>query len=679
MSENDNPLLDLSFPIPFQRMRAEHVVPGIRSLLDEARARVEELGGREGPPTWDSVLAPFDQLIERVGRATTPIQHLLGVAETPELREAWGEVLPELTRFWSWLYLNEGLWHRLRGLDQSSEATQLDDLRSRHLKRTIRDFRRAGADLAPADRKRLEAIEVELARLRQTFSENILDATAAFSLLITNEERLKGVPDDSMKRFRRSAAEAGDQGWHLTLDQPSYEAIVRYAEDRELRAEIHRAYQARGGEEPTNNHPLIPQILELRREMAQLLGYADFPDYRLEEQMVGSGLKARKFISQVTERTRPYWRRDLKELGAFAETLGIHPIEPWDVAFLIERLRRERFDLDQEELRPYFSLESVQEGLFQITGQLFGLEVRPKTVEEVWHEDVRYFELYDNRGTFLGGFYTDFFPRREKRQGAWMNDFVYGGPMPDGSFSPHLGVICANFPPPSDDRPALLTHRDVETLFHEFGHLLHHLTSQVPIARRGGVSVAQDWVELPSQLLQNWVWERGPLDLFARHWETREPLSDELFQRMLRARQFMGGWRQMRQLSFGTLDLALHTEYDAESDGDPADWVSELLEQEPFNFSRSFAQAHPLPFFLHIFSGGYAASYYSYLWSEVLEADMFTRFREAGVFDADTGREYLETILSAGDRANPQILFKTFMGRDPDPEALIARNLGSIE
>ncbi len=675
MTKAANPLLDVSFPIPFQRIRAEHVVPGIRTVLEEARVRVEHLAEEESPPSWDTVLGPLDQLTERVGRATTPILHLLGVAETPELREAWGEVLPELTRFWSWVYLHEGLWRRLKGLEKSAEAAELDHLRSRHLARTIRDFRREGADLGPEDRKRLEEIDVELARLRQTFSENVLDATVAYSLAITDLERLRGIPEDAKNRFEASASEAGQEGWRITLDQPSVEAVLRHAEDRALRAEIHSAYLTRGTQDPTDNRPLIPKILELRREKARLLGYPDFPDYRLEEQMVGSGLRAREFISGIAERTRPYWERDLAELRQYARRHEIETLEPWDVSFLIERMRRERFDLDQEELRPYFALGSVQQGLFEIVEQLFGLRVKPKAVQETWHQDAHYFELWDEEGTLLGGFYTDFFPRKEKRQGAWMNDFIYGGPQPDGSFEPHLAVICANFPPGDGDRPALLTHRDVETLFHEFGHLLHHLTSRVPIARRGGVSVAWDWVELPSQLLQNWAWERGPLDLLARHWETGEAFPDSLFERMLKARRFMGGWRQMRQLGFGTLDLALHTEYELSRHGDPLDFVSDLL--EPFSPSRAFAEAHPLPSFLHIFSGGYAASYYSYLWSEVLEADMFTQFRDSGVFDPKLGRRYLDIILSAGDRDDPDVLFRAFMGRDPDPEALIARNLGN--
>ncbi|MSR22044.1 MAG: M3 family peptidase [Gemmatimonadetes bacterium] len=669
-----NPLLDPAFRIPFHQIRAEHVGPGVREALADARSEVEALASSEEPLLWETTVEPLDALMERLHHRTTPVHHLLAVAETPELREAWGDLLPEVSSFWSTLFLDEGLWSRVRRYAETSEARRLEGLRKRHLDCTLRDFRRSGADLDPAGRRRLEAIEGELAQLQQSFSENVLDATAAFTLHVTEANRLRGVPEDALERFRQKAEGQGTPGWILTLDHPSFEAVLRYAEDRALRAELHGAFFARARIAPWDNGPLIPKILELRREKAELLGYADFPDYRLEEQMVRSGRKARDFVAEVVGRTRPYWERDLGELQAHARTLGIESLGPWDVAFVSERLRRHRFDIDEEELRPYFPLDSVLKGLFETTGRLFGLRVVEREVVEVWHPDVRYFELSDEDGKLLGGFYIDLFPRPNKREGGWMNDLGYGIGKADGSVSPHLGVICANFAPASKDRPPLLTHRDVQTLFHEFGHLLHHITSRVPISRRGGVSVAWDWVELPSQLLENWTWEKDSLDLFARHWQTGEVLPDRLLQRMLRARRFMGGWQQMRQLGLGTLDLALHTDYRPERDGDAVEWVTDLL--SPFSPGPSFAAAHPLPSFMHIFSGGYAASYYSYLWSAVLEADLFTVFQENGIFERETGRRYLETILSAGDRDDPDVLFRTFMGRGPDPEALIRRNLG---
>ena len=676
MTDTQNPLLDRSFRIPFHRIRAEHVVPGIRGILEEARVALDELAESPGSLTWASTIEPLDRTMERVRRGIGPVQHLLAVAETPELRGAWKEVLPEVSRFWSWMYLHEGLWRRLGKYAETDEARALTGLRGRHLARTLRDFRRSGADLSPTDRTRLESLDVELSELQQKFSENVLDATADFSLVITDGDRLRGIPEDARARFRKRAREKGIDGWLLTLDQPSFEAVVKHGEDRDLREELHEAYFTRGTRDPWDNRPLIPRIVELRKEKARLLGYGDFPDYRLEEQMVKSGARARQFVEEMVERTRPYRERDLEELERHAESMGIQPLQPWDVSFVAEHLRRERFDLDEEALRPYFPLESVLVGFFEIVERLFGVRVTESELEEVWHPEVRYFELGDEDGALLGGFYTDFFPRPEKRQGAWMNDFIYGGPQPDGAFEPHLGVVCANFPPPGDDRPACLTHRDVETLFHEFGHLLHHLMCQVPIAQRGGINVAWDWVELPSQLLENWAWEREALDLFARHWDTGDRLPDDLFERMVKAKRFMGGWRQMRQLEFGMMDQALHARYEPGEDGDPVQWVTELLQsQAP---TPEFAKSHPLPFFMHLFSGGYAASYYSYLWSEVLEADLFTRFQSEGIFHRPTGRRFVETILSAGDREDPEALFREFMGRDPDPEALLRRNLGQV-
>jgi oligopeptidase A len=669
-----NPLLDRSFRIPFHRVEASHVGPAVRTLLRESMEAVDALAEPGGPRTWENTLERFDQATSRVRRGTVPVQHLLAVAETPELREAWNDVLPEVSAFWSRLYLHEGLWKALKAYAASTEARALEGLRRRHLEKTLRDFRRSGADLPPTERGRLEEIDVALSRLEQRFSEHVLDATADYTLRITEPGRLTGIPEDAMDRFRRRAEERGVEGWLLTLDHPSFLAVMKHARDRSLREELHRAYFARGTREPWDNRPLIPEFLALRREKARLLGFRSFPDYRLEEQMVRSGARAREFLEGLFERTRPYWMRDLEELRKHATALGMGELRPWDVAFVMERLRKDRFDLDEEELRQFFPLEAVVDGLFRLVRRLFGLRIEAREIEEVWHPDVRFYEIRDEAETPLASFYADLFPRPEKRQGAWMNDFIYGGPRPDGSVAPHLGTICANFPPPGERRPALLAHRDVETLFHEFGHLLHHSTSRVPIEGRGGINVAWDWVELPSQLLENWAWEREALELFSGHWETGEPLPEEMFRKMDRARRFMGGWLQMRQIGFGLLDLALHAEFEPERDGDAMAWATERL--LPLSAGREFAEAHPLPSFLHLFPGGYAASYYAYLWSEVLEADLFSRFHREGIFNPDTGRAYLDTILSQGDRDDPEVLFRTFMGRDPDPEALIARNLG---
>jgi oligopeptidase A len=664
-----NPFLERSFRIPFHRMTAENVVPAIRTILSEARDTLQAIAAERERPTWESTVEAFDTATERVRRVTNPIHHLLAVAETPALRKAWNEVLPEVSLFWSRLYRDRGIWARLRALAESDVKEELDPLRARHLRRTLRAFERSGAGLPDAERARLEAIDVEISSLEQSFSEHVLDATAAWSLQVLDPARLEGIPDDAMERFRARAQADERDGWVLTLDAPAVQAVMKHAHDRELRRTVHAANLARGTEAPWDNRPLIPRILELRREKARLLGYADYPDFRLEEQMASDGASARSFLGDMAERTAPYWRRDLAELEAYAAEAGLGAVRPWDVSWVMERLRRERFELDDEALRPYFPLERVMEGLFELARRLFGFEVRAVEIEETWHPEVRFHEIRSADGDLLAGFYADLFPRPEKRQGAWMSDFIYGH-----GDTPHLANMCANFPPPSDARPALLSHRDVETLFHEFGHLLHHCASTVPIEGRGGINVAWDWVELPSQLMENWTWEEEALALFSGHWETGEPLPEALFRRMERTRRFMGGWAQMRQLAFGIMDMALHTEYDPATHGDPVAWATErTLALAP---NREFAAAHPLPSFLHLFSGGYAASYYAYLWSEVLEADLFSRFRDEGIFSRKVGQAYLDTILSRGDADDPQVLFRNFMNRDPDPEALIRRNLG---
>jgi oligopeptidase A len=665
------------------------VESGVRTLLEQAQVGIDELVADTALRSYANTLDRLDEVTLELSESLTPVHHLLSVNETPELRDAFNAVLPEIVQFWSKLPLNEGLWRQVKTFSKTEEARNLTGIRARHLKKSLREFRRAGAEL-PSDKKaRLEELRVELAQLHQKFSENVLDATAAFELNVTDEVRLKGIPEGPLGRFREAAREKEMKGWLLTLDFPSYEAVIKYAEDRGLREEIHRAYLGRcmGGE--FDNVPLLPQILALRQEMAEVLGHVNFPDYRLEEAMAKSGDKAMAFEREMEERTRPYWEKDVEMIGEHATSLGLDTLQPWDVAFVGESLRKARFDIHDEILRPYFPLPKVMEGLFNLVERVFGLTVTETAIQESWHPDVRFYEVRDEEGTWLGSFYTDWLPRKEKRQGAWMRDFLTGGPQTDGSFKPHLGFIAGNFSPPEGDRPSLLNHREVQTIFHEFGHLLHHLTSQVEVPGRAGLNVAWDWVELPSQLMENWTWEEEALALFAGHFETGEALPKDILHRLLAARRFMGGWQQMRQLSFGTLDLALHGEFAPQMSGDPdpeatgdegerGQEVMKFAEKRllPFSPDPAFAKSDILTTFTHVFTGGYAAGYYSYLWSEVLDADAFSRFKEEGIFNRETGRAYVDAILSRGDSADPEELFREFMGRDPEPSALLERNLG---
>jgi oligopeptidase A len=687
-----NPLLAGAFRPPFPDITPAHVEPGVRAALTAAQAEIDAVCTDPAPPSWSNTMERLERAVETLSARIAPVSHLVSVAETPPLREAYNAVLPEITAFWSRLPLNEALWRRIKAYATTPEAAGLGGIRRRHLDKTIREFERAGADLPTPAKVRLEEVRVELARLEQTFSENVLDATAAYELHLPDESRLAGVPAAARRRAHEKAREKGMSGWLLTLEYPSVESVLKYCRDRDLRREILVAYSTRCRDGEFDNRPLLARILRLRDELAEILGYAGFPDYALEDRMAGSAERAVSFEADLVERTRPYWERDVAELRAHAATLGIPELEPWDAAFVMEDLRRARYDIDDEALRPYFPLPHVLEGLFEIVRRTFGFRIEEREVAEVWHEDVRYFEILDDAdGTLLGAFYSDWFPRPEKRQGAWMSHLVTGGPRAHG-FAPHLGVICGNFTPPDGDEPALLTHREVETTFHEFGHLLHHCVSRVEVPSRAGIHVAWDFVELPSQIMENWAWEREALHLLAAHYQTGAELPAEVFERMVAGRRFMGGWAQMRQLSFGTVDLALHGELAPrlrqEARSAPSADVDQQQGEEVMTFGRErfapfaptarFAEMHVLPSFTHLFAGGYAAGYYSYLWSEVLDADAFTRFKREGIFNRETGRSYVDSILARGDSADPDALFLEFMGRPPDASALLDRNLGPL-
>lgn len=666
-----NPLLERGQRVPFDRIGAGHVAPAVAAALDEARDGIEAVA-EGGASSGEDPLAALDAVADRVARVWAPVSHLANVDATPELREAHAAVLPGLSRFWSRLFHHEGLYRTLRAFAAAAEPGALSRLRARHLRKTLQDFRRAGAGLDSAGKERLENLRAELAELGRRFEENVLDETAAYAKHVTNAEALAGLPEAALDLAAARAAERGLGGWAVTLDMPSVQSVLKHAEDRALRREVHEAYASRcsGGER--DNRAIVERMLEARREMAGVLGYHDFPDYRLEDAMARTGAEVRRFLDDLAGRTRPFYERDAALLETRARSAGIERLEPWDVAFLTEKMRREQFDVVDEALRPWFPLGEVQAGLFEIAGRLFGLTVEPAANPAVWHEDVAFFEVRDETGVHVGSFYADWFPRETKRQGAWMDSLVAGGPR-DGGFEPNLGFVGANFTPPSGKRPALLTHAEVRTLFHEFGHLLHHVASRVEIAGRGGINVAWDWVEVPSQIMENWTWEEESLAVFARHAETGQALPADMLDRLLAARRFMGGWRQMRQISLANLDLELHRSYRGQEPA--ADFAAAAM--RPFAPSARFAELHGLPSFSHLFGGGYASAYYSYLWSETLEADAFSRFRDEGPMNPKTGKAFRDCVLSQGDRHDPEHLFRSFVGRDPDAGALIRRNLGA--
>ncbi|MEZ5364649.1 MAG: M3 family metallopeptidase [Bryobacterales bacterium] len=670
-----NPLTEIRFRIPFDAIQAEHVEPAVDELLAEAQQRLETLASSDAVRTFDNTLLELERVTEKLSFAMGVVGHLESVRTTPELRAAYNAVQPRVSAFYTGIALNEGLWNQLKRYASTDEAAALSPIRKRFLDKTMDDFRRSGADLDPAGKKRLEEINIELTKLTTKFSENVLDSTNSFELILDDEARLSGLPPSAREQARESAKAKGKEGWRFTLQGPSYIALMTYLDDANIREEVWKAHSTRATSEKYDNRPLIARILELRREKANLLGYDNFADLVLEDRMAKSGRRAQEFLNDLHERTQKAFHDENERLRGFRMTLegasAVH-MEPWDVAYYAEKLRKAEYDFDEEDLKPYFSYEEVKKGLFEVAQRLFGIEVRREEGAPVWHPDVQYYGVYDADGSQMGCFYADYFPREDKRGGAWMDSFLTGRQLPSG-WEPLLGLLCGNLNPPTSDRPALLSHRDVETLFHEFGHLLHHLLSRVEIRSMSGTSVAWDFVELPSQIMENWCWEREALDLFAKHYETGEPIPDELFEKMKRARTFRAANFQMRQLSFGVLDLNLHIDYNPERDGDVMKYA--------FKIHREFASA-PLPkdyamiaAFTHLFASpvGYGAGYYSYKWSEALDADAFSRFAHEGVFNRETGMAFRQSILARGDSEDPEALFREFMGRDPDPQALLLR------
>jgi oligopeptidase A len=671
-----NPLLGIQFHVPFNRIRAEHVEPATVELLRQARARLAAVSGAPGPRTFDNTMRALDELTEPLDCAVAVVRHLESVATYPELRAAFNAAQPAVSAFYTGIPLDSGLWQAVKSFAATADAAALTGERRRYLTKTVDDFRRHGADLDAAGKRQLEEIDVELTKLTTRFGENVLDSTNAFELILTNPGDLAGLPPTAVASARESAEAKGKQGWRFTLQGPDYFAVMTYLENAAIRRQVYQAYCVRGTGNEHDNRPLIARILELRQRKAGLLGFRNFAELVLEDRMAHNSDRAIEFLEDLKAKTEARFRRENQELLEFRRSLegaAAPALEPWDVAYYAEKQRTALYDFDEEALRPYFPLESVTEGLFALVNRLYGLRVAEEPGVPVWDPQARYYTVHDESGTFLGGFYTDWYPRENKRGGAWMEGLITGGPAAAG-FRPHLGLICGNLTPPTGGKPALLTHREVETIFHEFGHLLHHLLSRVEIRSLAGTNVAWDFVELPSQIMENWCWERASLDLFACHFETSERVPETLFQKMQRARTFRAANAQMRQLGFAFVDLLLHTRYSPEPDGDLIEYTRRVIQE--------FSPA-PLPpdhamiaAFTHLFASpvGYGAGYYSYKWAEVLDADAFTRFRAGGIFSREIGSEFRAHILSRGDSEDPAELYRRFMGRDPDPRALLERS-----
>lgn len=670
-----NPLLDFSGLPRFDAITTEHVAPAIRQLLDEYRELLVRLEQPGTPATWEDFVQPMTDAGERLGRAWGIVSHLHGVNDVPEWREAYNALLPEVTRFYAELGQNLALYEKYKAIAASPAYARFSPTRKRIVDHEIRDFRLAGAELPPEVKPRFQAIQEEMSALAAKFSENLLDATNAHAEWVENETALAGLPDDVKAAARAAAQKDGKVGWKFTLHAPSYFPVMQYAEDRDLRARMYRAYATRAaefGSAEWNNGPLIQRILELRAEEAAILGFANYAELSLTPKMADSPSQVAAFLREMAAKARPFAERDLAELREFAvRELGLAKLESWDMAWAAEKLKLARYDFSDDEVKQYFPEHKVLEGLFRCVETLFGVQIRPDSAT-TWHPAVRFFRI-ERQGKLVGQFFLDLYARETKRGGAWMADAIGRRLTANGIQTP-VAYLCCNFPAPVGDKPATFSHDDVLTLFHETGHGLHHLLTEVEDLAVSGIDgVEWDAVELPSQFMENFCWEWDVLTGMTAHVDSGKSLPRTLYDKMIAAKNYQSGLQTLRQIEFSLFDLRLHAEGRQDFMAVLDEVRREVAVIIPPDWNR-FPQS-----FSHIFAGGYAAGYYSYKWAEVLSADAYAAFEEAmpsvgSVLDTATGERFRREILAVGGSRPALESFKAFRGREPSPDALLRHN-----
>ncbi|MEK8081891.1 oligopeptidase A [Pseudomonas sp. XK-1] len=672
-----NPLLQAFDLPPYSAIRPEHVEPAVDAILaDNRKAITELLKQQSGTLSWKGLVLVLDELNARLGRAWSPVSHLNAVCNNAELRAAYEACLPKLSEYATELGQNRALFQAYEALASSPEAEGFEVAQKTILEHALRDFRLSGIDLPEAEQQRYGAVQMKLSELASKFSNQLLDATQAWTKQVTDEAALAGLTDSAKAQMKQAAEAKGLDGWLISLEFPSYFAVMTYADDRALREEVYAAYCTRASDQGPNagkydNGPLMLEILALRQELAKLLGFANYAELSLASKMAETTDQVLHFLRDLGVRGKPFAEQDLRELQAFAAEQGCADLQSWDVGYYSEKLREQRYSISQEILRAYFPVDKVLSGLFAIVEQLYGIQIEELSGFDSWHPDVRLFEIKEN-GAHVGRFFFDLYARANKRGGAWMDGARDKRRDADGKLiSPVANLVC-NFTPAVGDKPALLTHDEVTTLFHEFGHGLHHLLTRVEHAGASGINgVAWDAVELPSQFMENWCWEPEGLALISGHHETGEPLPQDLLDKMLAAKNFQSGLMMVRQIEFSLFDFELHATH---GDGRSVLEVLEGIRNEVSVLRPPAYNRFPNSF-AHIFSGGYAAGYYSYKWAEVLSADAFSRFEEEGVFNRDTGRAFREAILARGGSQEPMQLFVDFRGREPSIDPLL-RHLG---
>ena len=673
---DSHPFLSHDFKIKWSTLTPDHIKADVTKAIETGKENIDAVKViTPDEANFENTFGALESATDDLDRSWGRVNHLDSVANSDELREALNEMLPIVSEFSSSISLDDDLWKVLKSYSESDAITTLTEIQQRFVQETCNDFKAAGADLDPDSKKRMFEINAELAKVTQKFGENVLDSTNAWELYVHSEDELGGLPESAKTGAAEDAKRKGKEGqWRFTQQFPSMYPVMQYAETAELRKKIWEGGGTIGHGGDHDNTEQIWRILKLRQEKANLLGFSNFADHVLNRRMAKSGTGALDFTEDLHSKISESFKEDMNSLEAYwMKNTGAEsgPMEPWDVAFWSERRRKELYDFDDEALRPYFPVDQVMDGLFSLTSKLFGIKISASEAE-TWHPEVKFYEIHDTASSeHLGSFYADWHPRESKRGGALMNFLETGAPSPR---TPHLGLICGNMSKPTGDKPALLTHNEVETVFHEFGHLLHHLLSDVKIKSLAGVNVPWDFVELPSQIMENFCWDRESLDFFAKHYETGETIPSELFDKMIAARNYMSASAFMRQLSLGKLDLELHVhperylgknldEVDREI---LVDYKAKLATQGPSMARR----------FNHLFSSpvGYAAGYYSYKWAEVLDADAFTRFREEGVLNQKTGMSFRKEILSKGNSRPVDESYRRFMGRNPEQAALLERS-----
>lgn len=668
----NNPLLKSNELPPFSHILPEHVRPAIESIVADNEQAIAALLASGRGRDWTSLQEPLDALDDRLSQAWSPVGHMNAVVNSEDLRAVYNDCLPLLSEYSTRIGQNRQLFDAYQALADSAEFGQLNSAQQKVINDTLRDFRLAGVALDDDKKARYGEIKKQLSELSSKYSDNVLDATMAWTKLVTDESQLSGLPESALAGAKQLATAREQDGWLLNLDFPSYFPVMTYCDNRDLRKEVYTAYATRASDQGPNagefdNSNNITEILRYRQELAELLGFANYAEYSLARKMAESPEKVVTFLQDLVQRSKPQAEKELAELKAFArDEFGVTELEAWDIGYYGEKLRQQRYTISQEELRPWFPAEKAIAGMFTVVNRLFGVEFEAVTDVDTWHKDVRFFNITRN-GEVIGRFYLDLFAREHKRGGAWM-DVCRSRWQRDGKLQLPVAYLTCNFTPPVGDKPALLTHNEVVTLFHEFGHGLHHMLTKVDYAAVSGISgVAWDAVELPSQFMENWCWEKEGLAIISGHYETGEPLPEAMLNKLLAAKNFQSAMAMVRQLEFSLFDFKLHKEYREDIDvrallDDVRQQVSVVIPPAFNRFQNSFN---------HIFSGGYAAGYYSYIWAEVLSADAFSRFEEEGIFNQATGESFLHEILEKGGSAEPMELFVNFRGREPQIDALL--------